>query len=278
MSNWYRAFMAKLGVKNTPSSVYHPQTDGQTERTNRTLEEYLRAYVTPSSNDWYKLLPTAEFAYNDSFHTAIGTTPFFLNYGCHPSSPLSVQLRKTVVPHAKRYVSAMRHNMRLAKQMIHRAQQRAKAHYDKHHYDHWFQVGEQVLLSTENLKLLGCPKFWPRYVGPFTITEVISTHAYRLDLPATWKIHPIFHISLLKPFESDGSFHPLSLPDLLNEDTYAVASIHAHRSMRSGSKLKYEYLCGYNDEDEASRTWERESDLLKHCPQLLASYKRQHTL
>eukprot|EP00955_Chlamydomonas_euryale_P021670 228934-Chlamydomonas_euryale.AAC.1 len=72
------------------STSNHPQTDGQTERANRTLEDMLRAFVSPHHDDWDELLVNAEFAYNDSVNRTTGFTPFYLNYGRHPHTPLSL--------------------------------------------------------------------------------------------------------------------------------------------------------------------------------------------
>jgi len=75
-----------LGIKRKMSTAYHPQTDGQTERTNQVLEGYLRNFVNYDQDDWYQLLPLAEFAYNNSATNAHGMSPFFANYGYHPQT------------------------------------------------------------------------------------------------------------------------------------------------------------------------------------------------
>lgn len=86
-SAFFQEICKQLGIKQCMSMAYHTQTDGQTERTNRTLEEMLRHFVSPTQDDWDLKLPCAKFAINNAFHAAIGTCPFFLNYGSHPRSP-----------------------------------------------------------------------------------------------------------------------------------------------------------------------------------------------
>jgi hypothetical protein len=87
-SKFWQELMKGLGIKQKLSSAFHPETDGQTERTNRVLEEYLRHYVNPHQDDWDEWLPMAEFAYNNSVHAAtVRHTPFFLCYGRHPKLP-----------------------------------------------------------------------------------------------------------------------------------------------------------------------------------------------
>ena len=83
---FWESLCKSLGIKRKMSTVYHPQTDGQTERTNQVLEGYLRNFVNNDQNDWYQLLPLAEYAYNNSKASAHKLTPFFANYGFHPQT------------------------------------------------------------------------------------------------------------------------------------------------------------------------------------------------
>jgi hypothetical protein len=262
------------GTKQCLSTAYRPQTDGQTERTNRTLQEYLRAYVSPSGKDWEEILGMAEYAYNDSYHTAIGCTPFFLNFGEHPRSPLTLSVRQyTLRMTSHTFAKQMQYNVKTAKQLLEKAQLRMKQQYDKHHVHKEFVVGTKVLLSTENLRLTGCSKFWPRYIGPFPITKVINTHAYELQLPTNWFIHPVFHISLLKEYRSSGSFKPAPVPDDISEDMFRLDAILSHRYTRRGKRKVLQYLCSYNDCDVHSATWHYENELKDICPELLKAYK-----
>jgi hypothetical protein len=89
MSNYMQDLFLQLGVKHTPSTAFHPQTDGQTERLNRVVQEMLRNYVSPLHDDWDEYLDLAEFAYNNSYHESIKTTPFRLTYGLDPRNPMS---------------------------------------------------------------------------------------------------------------------------------------------------------------------------------------------
>ena len=277
-SNFMTELWKLWGIDQCLSTAYRPQTDGQTERVNRTLQEYLRAYVTPQGKDWEDQLPAAEFAYNDSYHASIGCTPFFLNYGCHPRSPLSVRLTNSKVPTAHQHVQIIQKNVQMARRILQRAQDRMKMQYDKHHQHVWYNVGDQVLLSTENLKLTGCPKFWPRYIGPFVIKEVINMYNYRIDIPAIWKIHDVFHVAVLKPYLNNGRFQPLQLPTVLSDDTFQVEKIVQHRQIRKGRHHVQEYLCSYADAGPESQTWEKEKDLQIAFPHLLQAYKRLHGL
>jgi len=82
------AFMKELyrllGIEAVTSTAYHPQTDGQTERVNQELEQYLRIFIGERQDDWYTLLPLAEFSYNNHIHSSMQQTPFLLDTGRHP--------------------------------------------------------------------------------------------------------------------------------------------------------------------------------------------------
>ena len=80
-SKFWSSLCYFLGIKRRLSTAFHPQTNGQTERQNSTMEAYLRAFVNFKQNNWAKLLPMAEFAYNNTQNASIGHTPFELNYG-----------------------------------------------------------------------------------------------------------------------------------------------------------------------------------------------------
>ena len=87
-SHFLRRLLEVLGVRANRSTTFHPQTDGQTERLNSVLEQYLRIFTDNQQSDWSRLLPLAEFAYNNSKHSATTLSPFFANYGFHPQMSL----------------------------------------------------------------------------------------------------------------------------------------------------------------------------------------------
>ena len=159
------------------SSSYHPQTDGQTERVNRVLEEFLRHYVSPEQNDWDRLLPMAEFAVNNAWHESVQNTPFFLNYGQHPMTPASVAI-DFKSPAAADFTATLQSALTRAKQLLAEAQQRQKAYADRHRREVTLKVGDKVLLSTRNLQLKnkGTKKLLPKWVGPFDITQCVGSH------------------------------------------------------------------------------------------------------
>jgi hypothetical protein len=90
------------------SIAFHPQTDGQTERSNRVLEDCLRHYISPSQDDWDEWLPQAEFSMNNAWQESIKNTPFMLNFGQQPRTPLTQSGGREVrVPQASNFAKTM---------------------------------------------------------------------------------------------------------------------------------------------------------------------------
>ena len=157
VNQWNAALMQLIGTKHFVSSSYHPETDGQTERTNRVLCEMLRHYVNAKHDDWDILLPIVEFAYNNAYSTVTGSTPFFICYGKHPRTPMQevIDLARQQwkdnpaecskhFPSVDKYVADRQAIVRLAQASMHAAQQRMQAYTDLKRRDLVFKVGDQV--------------------------------------------------------------------------------------------------------------------------------------
>jgi hypothetical protein len=137
-----------------------------------------------------------------------------------------------------------------------------------------------ILLSTKNIRLLdpGKNKLLPKWLGPFRVIEKVGPVAYRLDLPPTMKIHPVFHVSLLKPYRSDGAVQPpqvVNLPDTVDDTlVYEVEALLDHRDKRTRSRvLTREYLVKWTGYGPEHNTWEPERNL-DNCAQRLTEYWR----
>lgn len=291
-ATFWKTLLKLIGAEANMSTAFHPQSDGQTERTNRTLEETLRHFVCYKQDNWDKYLQMAAFAINNSYHESIKTTPFMLVKGYHPRMPTILStLTDTIISgksqKAINFADNMQQALVVAKQAIRAAQDRQKTYADQNRREVDFLVGQQVLLSTKNLRLRNDErekarmKLLPKYIGPYTITEKIGPVAYRLDLPPSTKIHTVFHVSLLKPYHDPAEVHghkplPMPLDWLDGAPTFAVDKIMAHRLVSSGRKTSVAYLIRWSGFDEENDSWEPYSNLVIDIPEALAEYDAQH--
>jgi hypothetical protein len=283
-ANFWRSLWDQLGTKLVMSTAYHPQTDGQTERANRTLEEMLRSYVNINHSDWDEYLSVLEMAYNNSKQISTGFSPFYLNLGKEINMPIDIvlnKIRSCKNPEAADRIKELHNNLKIAKDNIIKSQQRQVHYADKHRRDIIFKVGDLVLLSTEHLKLVGdnrSIKFSNKNIGPFKILKVIGTNAYELELPPQMKIHPVINVSRLLPYRDGLLSHPhrykinnRPLPDIQEDgsEEYEVEYILAKRG-NIGSRI--EYLIKWKGYPLWESSWIKKSQL-DNAKDVIADYE-----
>lgn len=265
-----------MHVKRRLSTAFHPQTDGQTERQNQTLEHYLRTYCSDKQNDWAMLLPIAEFAYRQSHHSTIGCSPFKAMYGYNPVLELRLgdETAQGEVPAAKERIK----EIDLVRQELTKRWQgvldsQAKS-YNKKHQKQEFQQGDLVLLSAKYLKQKRPnKKLSDKAIGPFRIRRRIGTQAYHLWLPPTYQIHPVFHVSLLEPYQrrpGDAAIPEYPIPDLIDDDE--IGDVEAILGKRK-SKGVTEYLIRWVGYPEDYDQWIAEEDV--HAEDLVNAFNKQ---
>ena len=197
-----------LSIRPRLSTAFHPQTDGQTERVNAILEQYLRGYISYQQDNWFDFLALAEFAYNNTISATTKVTPFFANYGYNPRFEI---LRKESEESSPSTVEIQRFKEKLGKleqhlrQEIRWAQQVCSEYVNNNRMSPpVFELDSSVWLLRKNIRTnRPSDKLDYKRLGPFKIVKKVSTHAYKLDLPPTMRIHPVFHVSLLEPVASD---------------------------------------------------------------------------
>ncbi|CAN6722903.1 unnamed protein product [Malus baccata var. baccata] len=205
-SKFWITFQEALGMKLLYSTAYHPQTDGQSERTIQTLEDMLRSSVLQFGDSWHDCLDLMEFAYNNSFHSSI---------------------------EGPEIVDETTQNVQVIKSKLKAAQDRQKSLADRHVTDRVYDVGNLVFLKLSPwrgvVRFGKKDKLSPKYIGPYEITERIGEVAYRLELPPELsKVHNVFHVSMLQHYVSDSSHvippQPLEInPDLTyNEEPMTI--------------------------------------------------------
>lgn len=192
-----------MNVDTRLSTGYHPQTDGQTERVNQSLNQYLRIYTSYLQDNWVSLLPLAEFSYNNSEHSSTGFTPFYANAAYNPRGVIGDATGVSDKPNElATYMSEisefLQGNLKLAAERMKHFADRDRAPAPK------YSAGDKVLLSTKNVTSMRPKAKWDdKWIGPFKVIKEAypDSDAYVLELPPYVKIHPVFHTSLLIPYK-----------------------------------------------------------------------------
>ena len=215
VSDFWQLMCKRLKIDAKLSTGYHPETDGQTERANATMEHYLRAYVNYMQDDWAQWLPGAEFASNNTDSSSILASPFLANFGQHPRmgfepeeplpQDLTAQGRANLVA-ANQFVNKMQDiDTHLRDEMLMaQASYEATANANRRPCPRYF-VGDMVWLSTRNIQTARpTVKLDDRNIGPYRVSKVFSNPLIvQLELPDTVKIHPVFHVNLLQHDAND---------------------------------------------------------------------------
>ncbi|KAJ1596226.1 hypothetical protein NDA14_001345 [Ustilago hordei] len=273
ISGAWKAFAEQMGVKHSLSTAYHPQTDGQTERVNQVIEQYLRMYCNYEQNDWADLLDTAAFVYNNMVHNSIGVSPFFACYGwnpkAHPDIPQQLGVND---PGRFEYLMDGKEHCKYLQEQIREAQQRSVDQYNRKHKDIEFKVGDMVYINRRNWKTRRpTPKLDTRFAGPYPVQERVGRRAYRITLPANLRVHDVFHVSMLKPART-SSLPQLAeqptIPSLPDEDlNFEVEALIDKRSHNGTTEYKVLWR-GYSEE---AASWEPVENL--NCPDLIQEYE-----
>lgn len=262
-SHFWRDLHRALGIKLNYSTAYHPQTDGQSERVNQCLEQYLRCAVQDNPKQWKKWLGLAEFWYNSSFHTALGCSPFKALYKTEPNfggmPNITVSTDSVSADTALEYQA----QTEILRAQLTRAQQRMKSYADKNRVDREFNVGDQVLLklqpyAQQSVVNRPYPKLSYKYFGPYTVLERIGKVAYKLQLPDSAQVHPVFHVSQLKNFTPNYTPVYTELPSAPNLSTATPipVSILQRRLVRKGNSAAPQILVKWAHLPEEMATWE----------------------
>jgi transposase InsO family protein len=217
-SEVWKEFLRLSDIRPRMSTAFHPQTDGQTERLNQTIEAYLRSFVNHEQDDWAGLLPMAEFAYNNSVTMATGLSPFYANYGFHPAAtnPAAAHLLN---PASKVYAHWMHAVHEKTRESLEEAQERMRRYSDPKRKDNpAYQVGDLVMLNGRNIQTRRpSRKLDHKNHGPFQIERIVSPLAVKLTLPRKWKIHDVFHVSLVEPYRTGNQRLPPNPAKVLRE-------------------------------------------------------------
>ena len=291
-STFWQELMKLQGNVHNLSSAFKPSTDGQTERTNRFLEDYIRNYIHASQENWPELLWSAEVAYNSRIHESIGMSPYEADLGYIPRSMPDRIFDEIVGTKSKKDVLLLGQKqqkiMEILKANLVKAQERMKRYYDRNRPIQNFIIGDQVMISTKNLDIehlgisrSGTAKFGPLWIGPYPIIQPTTKDTYKLQLPIGLKIHPEFHTSLLKPYISDPDPERINKPNegMIsagggNEEAFLIEDVVEHK--RVGKRICY--LVKWQGYPSGENTWEPLINIQKPASRLIDNYLEKNGL
>lgn len=275
-SHFWRQLFAKLAIKLKFTTAYHPQTDGQTERVNQSLEMYLRCSIHDNPRNWKQWIALAEFWYNSAVHSSIGMSPFKALYGHEPNLGAMPSVTTDTEATVSNLLSDRAAQLEQLKANLATAQNRMKLKADRNRTEKEFQVGEKVLLKLQpyvqqSVVSRPYPKLAYKFFGPFEILERVGKVAYKLQLPDGSLVHPVFHISQLKEHRPDYTpvFSELpNLPTLDLKDT-VPERILDRRMVKKGNAAITQVLIKWTQLPEDSATWEDWEVLKVRFPNVL---------
>ena len=258
-----------LGTKLKMSSAYHPQTDGSTERANRTVTQMLRQCINEKQTDWVSKLPAIEFAINSARSESTGYAPFFLNSGRMPRPMLfNYPISLDEYPSVRNFAIQKRIALMAAHDSIIAARVKQTRDANRKRRVEPFSEGDLVYLSTKNINFPKglARKLIPKYIGPYKIIEDFGNHSFRLDLPARMEqrgVHNAFHAALLQVHvPNDDRLFPGRLDSQLGiDDTFegewTVDRILSHAGSHENSVFEVRWRAG----DVTWLPYEKISDL-----------------
>ncbi|EGG14714.1 hypothetical protein DFA_10972 [Cavenderia fasciculata] len=290
-SNFWEALFKLLGSKLSFSSSFHPQTDGQSERMNRVTNEMMRSHVNYKMDNWVELLPTLAFTYNTTIHSSSNHSPAHLIHGFELINPLRLLSSSDIdsdTPAVNDFIDNRIMSWRHATQCLAEAQSSQKEYHDRGKVQESLNVGDMVLLNRKNITLAADSrrhswKWYNKWIGPFKIISVITNHndeksAYKLELPDTMAIHPVFHSSLLKPFHHSSRFsdttYQVSIPTsgLIEEHLIeAIVDFRLHYN-------KPQYLVKWTGLDNYNNRWSTRDQIPTHILDEFEQLNPEHAM
>lgn len=272
MSNFWREIFKLQGTKLKMSTAYHPESDGQTEVVNRCLETYLRYFIADQPRTWVTWIHWAEYWYNTTYHASTGKTPFEVVYGRLPPWLTRWVQGETRVASVQQDLMDRDEALKQLKIQLVKAQERMKSQEDKKRSDKSFMCGEWVFVKLRAHKQQSVvtrinAKLAAKYYGPYPIIERIGAVAYKLKLPEGSRVHPVFHVSLLK--KAVGNYQEdTELPDLLEEhvEVYEPEAVLATRNVKQHGEEVKQLLIHWKGKTMEEATWEEELMLRSQFP------------
>lgn len=256
----------QTGIQQNISTAFHPQTDGQTERKNAWVEQYLRHWVNQQSqDDWVKYLPLAEYAHNSWPHDTTKKTPHELLFGMRPTIHIEANGKDRSPTATERLIEVQQARLHASQALLKRFKTKEPTVR--------FDEGDLVWLDGRNLNIKApSKKLAAKRYGPFPILKRISPVAYRLQLPEYMKVHNVFHVDLLFPYKETEQYGPPFLrppPDLIDgQEEQEIEAILDVR--RKGRQRGLQYLIKWKGFPSSENEWVDQTEM--HADDLVKQY------
>ena len=233
-----------LGIETKLSTAYHPETNGQIERTNQELEQYLRMYVNHRQNNWAKWLATVEFAFNNKVHTATKSLLFQVNYGRELKMGFDIR-KKGKNEIAEEFAREMKKRHEEARATLVKSQEEMKRQADRNRKEaEEYRVGDKVLISTKDflmeLMKRATKKLTKKFIEPYVVRKIVLENAVELELPTVLRIYLVVNVRRLVKYQEQVEGQkkiPLLPVEVDGEKEYEVEKI-LNRQERRG-KMRY---------------------------------------
>jgi transposase InsO family protein len=278
VAEFTRELYRLLGIKLAATTAYHPQGDGQTERVNQELEQYLRVFINQRQDDWDELLLFAEFQYNNHVHSATRQVPFLLDTGRIPRMGFEPGQRRSHLESVNEFKDRMKDALEEAKAALTQSKDDMARYYDRNRTPAPdYQPGDRVYLDASDIHTTRpSKKLSHRRLGPFEVVKKVSNGAYQLKLPKSMsRLHPVFNVVKLTPAPLDPipgrRPPPPPPPEVIDgEEEWIVEEILDSKVINR----KLRYLVKWEGFGVEHNSWEPWDDV--HAPELIAEFYRKY--
>lgn len=270
-SNFWQELMKILEVRLKMSTAHHPQTDGQTEVMNRIVEEYLRLYCNFRQDDWDDHLDTAEFAYSSSIFQATGLTPFHMDLGWTPKTPMDLldSTQSVNVQSVEDLQLTLREIFKDVTASYASVREQQRSRIQSKFTEPNYKEGDLVMIRTSSFRdhfsrARPSEKLRSKWIGPFKIIKLVGKNAVRLELPTTMRIHPVVNVSHTKPYfdqpEDLSSTIERPPPPVIGPlgPAYEIDRVIQHRRRGRG----YQFLVDWKGYPTYEASWEPTSHFI----------------